>query len=65
MQPLRGTPYWEKTLHDLFAMLRQLGTPTFFCMFSAAEMRWPELKTAIKEQGESVNISELDWYEKC
>ncbi|KAL7825574.1 hypothetical protein SRHO_G00340340 [Serrasalmus rhombeus] len=43
MQPLRGTPaYWEKTLRDLFAMLRQLGTPTFFCTFSAAEMRWPE-----------------------
>ncbi|XP_062338207.1 uncharacterized protein LOC134036985 [Osmerus eperlanus] len=32
MQPLRGTPaYWEKTTRDLFAMIRQLGTPTFFC----------------------------------
>ncbi len=40
MQPLRGTPaYWEKTQRDLFAMLRQLGTTTFFCTFSAAEMR--------------------------
>uniref|UniRef100_A0A8C1N1W6 ATP-dependent DNA helicase n=1 Tax=Cyprinus carpio TaxID=7962 RepID=A0A8C1N1W6_CYPCA len=67
MQPLRGTPaYWEKTLRDLFAMLRQLGTPTFFCTFSAAEMRWPEVITAIKaQQGESVNFSELDWSEKC
>ncbi|KAL1277145.1 hypothetical protein QQF64_023818 [Cirrhinus molitorella] len=67
MQPLRGTPaYWEKTLCDLFAMLRQLGTPTFFCMFSAAEMRWPEVITTIKaQQGETVNFSELDWSEKC
>ncbi len=67
MQPLRGTPaYWEKTLRDLFAMLRQLGTPTFFCTFSAAEMRWSEVITAIKaQQGESVNFSELDWSEKC
>nr|XP_055030976.1 uncharacterized protein LOC129419814 [Misgurnus anguillicaudatus] len=67
MQPLRGTPaYWEKTLRDLFSMLRQLGTPTFFCTFSAAEMRWPEVITAIKaQQGETVNFSELDWSEKC
>ncbi|XP_049340466.1 uncharacterized protein LOC111190042 [Astyanax mexicanus] len=67
MQPLRGTPaYWEKTLRDLFAMLRQLGTPTFFCTFSAAEMRWPEVITAIKaQQGESVDFSALDWSEKC
>ncbi|KAI2666920.1 ATP-dependent DNA helicase PIF1 [Labeo rohita] len=67
MQPLRGTPaYWEKTLRDLFAMLRQLGTPTFFCTFSAAEMRWPEVINAIKaQQGESVNFAELDWSEKC
>ncbi|XP_026102347.1 uncharacterized protein LOC113073807 isoform X1 [Carassius auratus] len=67
MQPLRGTPaYWEKTMRDLFAMLRQLGTPTFFCTFSAAEMRWPEVITAIKaQQGETVNFDELDWSEKC
>ncbi|CAM4556317.1 unnamed protein product [Leuciscus chuanchicus] len=31
MQPLRGSPsYWEKTLRDLQAMIRQLGTPTVF-----------------------------------
>ncbi|KAG1927220.1 ATP-dependent DNA helicase PIF1 [Pimephales promelas] len=67
MQPLRGTPaYWEKSLRDLFAMLRQLGTPTFFCTFSAAEMRWPDVITAIKaQQGETVNFAELDWSEKC
>ncbi|CAM4570259.1 unnamed protein product [Leuciscus chuanchicus] len=67
MQPLRGTPaYWEKSLRDLFAMLRQLGTPTFFCTFSAAEMRWPDVITAIiAQQGETVNFAELDWSEKC
>ncbi|XP_059367548.1 uncharacterized protein LOC132105981 [Carassius carassius] len=67
MQPLRGTPaYWEKSLRDLFAMLRHLGTPTFFCTFSAAEMRWPDVITAIKaQQGETVNFAELDWSEKC
>ncbi|XP_047213329.1 uncharacterized protein LOC124863125 [Girardinichthys multiradiatus] len=67
MQPLRGTPaYWEKGLRDLHAMVRQLGKPTFFCTFSAAEMRWPEVIEAIKAQhGEQVNFSELDWNTKC
>ena len=67
MQPLRGTlAYWEKTTRDLFAMIRQLGTPTFFCTFSAAEMRWPEVIEAIKtQQGEEVNFEELDWATKC
>ncbi|XP_068069853.1 uncharacterized protein [Danio rerio] len=67
MQPLRGSPaYWEKTLRDLQAMIRQLGTPTFFCTFSAAEMRWPEIVTVIKaQQGEEIDFSQLDWATKC
>ena len=67
MQPLRGTPtYWEKTTRDLFAMIRQLGSPTFFCAFSAAEMCWPEVIEAIKcQQGEEVDFDELDWSTKC
>lgn len=41
MQPIRGTPaYWSSAQKDLFAMLRQLGIPTWFCSFSAAEYRW-------------------------
>ncbi|CAM4556297.1 unnamed protein product [Leuciscus chuanchicus] len=33
---------------------------------SAAEMRWPEVITAIKaQQGEHVDFSELDWTTKC
>ena len=67
MRPLRGTPaYWEKALKDLHAMVRQLGKPTFFLTFSAAEMRWPEVIEAIKaQQGEQVDFSQLDWNEKC
>ncbi|KAM9812015.1 uncharacterized protein ACBT44_011392 isoform 3-T12 [Syngnathus typhle] len=67
MTPLRGTPaYWERTTKDLFAMIRQLGAPTFFCTFSAAEMRWEEVITAIKaQQGEVVNFAGLDWATKC
>ncbi|KAL2076325.1 hypothetical protein ACEWY4_028077 [Coilia grayii] len=67
MQPLRGTPaFWEKTMKDLFAMLRQCGLPTFFVTFSAAEMRWTEIIEVIKrQQGEPVNANELDWTTKC
>ncbi|KAJ8406876.1 hypothetical protein AAFF_G00291520 [Aldrovandia affinis] len=67
MQPVRGTPaYWEKTLRDLHAMVRQLGKPTFFVTFSAAEIRWPEFIAGIKaQQGEEGDFSGLDWNEKC
>ena len=41
---LRGSPpYFEKCKKDLFAMIRQLGNPTWFCSFSAAETRWTHL----------------------
>ncbi|KAI3356757.1 hypothetical protein L3Q82_003436 [Scortum barcoo] len=55
------------TLDNLMAYpMAQLGTPTFFCTFSAAEMRWKEVITAIKtQQGEQVNFDELDWSSKC
>ncbi|XP_052788850.1 uncharacterized protein LOC128223618 [Mya arenaria] len=58
----RGSPpYWEKTLKDLFAMVRQLNIPTWFCSFSAADRRWPEIVTAIcTQQGKPVP-EDLDW----
>ncbi|XP_074549060.1 uncharacterized protein LOC141807175 [Halichoeres trimaculatus] len=68
MQPLRGTPaYWNKSLKDVHAMLRQIGKPTFFLTFSAAEMRWPEVIEVIKaQQGQTLgDISALDWKAKC
>jgi endonuclease/exonuclease/phosphatase (EEP) superfamily protein YafD len=41
---LRGSPpYFERCKKDLFAMIRQLGKPTWFCSFSAAETRWIHL----------------------
>ena len=44
LRNLRGSPpYFERCKKDLFAMIRQLGTPTWFCSFSAAETRWIHL----------------------
>ncbi|KAI7790400.1 hypothetical protein IRJ41_003612 [Triplophysa rosa] len=50
LRPVRGTPpYWQTSQKDLFALIRQLGIPTFFASF----------------KGKNVNVDELDWSEKC
>ena len=44
LKNLRGSPpSFEKCKKDLFAMIRQLGNPTWFCSFSAAETKWSHL----------------------
>ena len=44
LKPIRGTsPYWQSTQRDIYAMIRRLGLPTWFCSFSSADMRWPEV----------------------
>ena len=38
---LRTTPpYWDTFKKDVFAMVRQLGLPTFFMTFSSADTQW-------------------------
>ncbi|XP_062576240.1 uncharacterized protein LOC134238134 [Saccostrea cucullata] len=66
MQPIRGTPaYWSAAQKDLFAMLRQLGIPTWFCSFSAAEHRWNDaIRTILKQQNDDRDPLLLDWSEK-
>ncbi|KAK3100323.1 hypothetical protein FSP39_018128 [Pinctada imbricata] len=66
MQPIRGTPsYWQNTQKDLFAMLRQIGIPTWFCSFSAAEFRWPEIvNTILHQQNSDKDFYDLDWTQK-
>ncbi|XP_061191659.1 uncharacterized protein LOC133199853 [Saccostrea echinata] len=66
MQPIRGTPaYWSTAQKDLFAMLRQLGIPTWFCSFSSAEFRWNEILSSIMLQmNDNRNPSDLDWSAK-
>ncbi|XP_062327719.1 uncharacterized protein LOC134028267 [Osmerus eperlanus] len=67
LRPIRGTPpFWQSAQKDLFAMIRQLGIPTWFCSFSSADMRWPEMITTLShEQNKNVPIDELTWSEKC
>jgi hypothetical protein len=48
LKQLRGSPqYHEQGKKDVFAMLRQLGVPSFFIINSRADTRWPELLQAL------------------
>ena len=70
LKNLRGSPpYFEKCKKDLFAMICQLGTPTWFCSFSAAETRWTHLlKTLgriVEKKEYTVNeIKHMTWEQK-
>ena len=67
---LRGSPpYFEKCKKDLFAMIRQLGNPTWFCSYSAAETRWPHLLKILARIVENRNytddeIRDMTWQKK-
>ncbi|XP_071153640.1 uncharacterized protein [Mytilus edulis] len=63
MTPIRGTPpYWQATLRDLMASIRQLGIPTWFATFSAADFRWKEtLQVLLEQQKSTQSLEDLDW----
>ena len=47
---LRCSPsFWEQKKKELFAMIRQLGSPTFFVTFSSAETKWCELLVILQK----------------
>ena len=51
MKNVRGSPpYYQKTFYELLAMVRQLGTPTWFFTLSAADMKWPDVIQTIARQ---------------
>lgn len=63
---VRGSaPYWQGAMRDLCAMVRQLGIPTFFCSFSAADRRWPEIVKAILTLQQKEIPSNIDWTQHC
>ena len=53
MKNIRGSPpYYQRTFYDLLAMIRQLGTPTWFFTLSAADLKWPDMiQTTAKQYG--------------
>ena len=48
---IRGSPpYYLRTFYDLLAMIRQLGTPTWFFTLSAADLKWRDVIQTITKQ---------------
>lgn len=70
LRTLRGSPpYWERTKKDIFAMIRQLSIPTWFCSFSAAETKWKPLLRVLAKLTKNMNYTDSDilkmtWFEK-
>ncbi|XP_071153509.1 uncharacterized protein [Mytilus edulis] len=66
LTPIRGTPpYWQSVLKGLLATIRQLGIPTWFATFSAADMRWSEIiNLLMKQQQSTQSFDDLDWTAK-
>ncbi len=63
-----GTPpYWENTMNGLFAGFKQIGPPSFFISFSAADRRWPEIAQAmLAQEGKDISTwDSLTWTEYC
>lgn len=71
LRTLRGSPpYWEQAKRDLFSMIRQIGIPTWFCSFSAAETKWEPLLKSLTKLLYNKDITleaakDLSWQEKC
>ena len=59
-----GSPqYWKNFRNELFARMEQLGPFHFFFTLSAAEMRWPEVTTAILHYEQKIDkvLYESGW----
>jgi len=58
---IRPSPaYWAIKKKDLFAMIRQLGAPSFFLTLSPAEIDWPELLVLLMQILEKKIITEQE-----
>lgn len=59
LRTFRGSPpYLEKAKKDIFAMINQLGLPTSFCSFSAAETKWAPLLKTLGELNENASYTD-------
>ena len=66
IHPIQSKPsYWQSTQKDFFVMLRQIGIPTWFCSFSAAEFRWnTTIEAILRQQCDNRKVDDMDWTEK-
>ena len=70
LKNIRGSPgYFQGLFHDVLAMIRQLGIPTWFFTVSAADMQWPDLiQTIARQYGTKLtdeDVKNLSFQERC
>ena len=67
MKSVRGSPaYFKDALHNLLAMIKNLGPPHLFLTFSCDEFTWPELSFFLDgKEFDSSNICMNNMREKC
>ena len=60
MKNIRGSPpLYQHTFYEMLAMIRQLGTPTWFFTLSAADMKWPDIQTIARQYGTTYTDDEV------
>ena len=67
VNPIKGTPaYWKKLLHEILAMVKQLGIPTFFMTLSCADLRRSKLIMVISKLNSFMeDIEKMSYQERC
>ena len=61
-----GKAYWKIFLHDVLAMVKQKGLPTFFQTLSCADLRWDELLLIISKLNKiDIQEQEMNYFKKC
>ena len=56
----------EKDLSQVLALVKQLGTPTFFLTLSCTDLRWNEIVTITTKLNEAdFDISSLSYLDHC
>ena len=70
MSYIKRTPaYSKKFLHQVLAMVKQLGTPTFFLTLSCADLRWNELISIIVKLNcvdiWDEEVDEMSYHKRC
>ena len=70
MSSIKGTrAYCKRFLHQVLAMVKQLGTQTFFLRLSCANLRWNELISVIFKLNRvcisDEEVDEMSYHERC
>ena len=70
MSSIKGTPaYWKNVFHQVLAMVKKLGTATFFLTLSCADLRWNELISIIfklnRVDFSDEEAGEMSYHERC